>query len=592
MTDVLPDRFRIAAISARAAREMRNADPLKFRRMNSVTQREACRYIARGIETYWTCGKAGGKTEGLAHVFVAMCRGLTRLDGRLMVRRGPDWVRAFDRRQPGAPQDENAEDWIELPGLVNGEPWRHWVIVNSYDQARHSSVRAYLRVLGNWPHVIGYLDGARSGRVKTIRVKPDGWASDDPATWSEIMFVSQEGMTEDDVKRVQGARIDSCHGDEAPMRRLWQEIRARQDAGRKIYLGIGYTPQVFAEWEWLLLSEEGFANCYGTPRNGRVRLQSSVEDNRAMSLVDLRDRLRKARGDLEFEARWNGEHVDVSAMCPFPHRPMDRLLSGCQGGRLDRYVLREPSDDRPEIEYAEAVFERWFNPVIGHAYVLIGDPSRGIDDGKHDPCELQLWDWTEPMLVGRFGARDRTGGFLDEDAMALLADAIGREYNSALIDAEVTGGYGLQFFATLRRLQYPNLAHDDRTVSPGVVRKEYGWVATQAANGEIVNAIIRGLSEGSFGLWSADVLRQWKDVRMGKDGSTPGVKRGARHHRESMICAGRALHLIQTRVPPVHIERANDADFYRDLRRDFGRPVLPRGESGGVSAEIFRSDLT
>ena len=577
-----PDLRRIA-LAARTGLDLPKRDPLAYRRMSSVAQRRACEFVASGIETYWTAGKAGSKTEGLAHVFVAMCRGLTRIDGRLLKRRGPEWVREWDRRQPFAPQDEDAEDWITLPGLHEGEPWRHWVIVNSYDQAILSSVRAYRRLIGKWPHVIGWLDSPKSGRVKTIRVKPDGWASDDPSTWSEIMFISQEGMTEEDVTRVQGARIDSCHGDEAPMRRLWQEIRARQDAGRKLHLGIGYTPQVRSEWEWLL-GDEGFANCYLVPRGGRVRIQSSVEDNRAMSIPDLHDRYRKAKGDLEFRARWDGEHVDISSACPFPHKPMDRLLAQCQRGRLERYVLRQPTEEDPQVELAVAEVERWLKPDLTHWYLLTADPSRGIDDGHHDPSELQLWDWTDSMLVARFS------GFLDEDALGILADHLGRMYGKVLIDGEVTGGFGVQFFSTLRRLRYPYLAHDDRTLRPGVVQKEYGWVASSTTNGEIVNALIVGLSENTFKLWSADVVRQWKDVRMGKDGNTPGVKKGARHHRESMICAGRALHWIQTKSAPQVFARMEDTSFAAALRKDFGRDIrVPVRMSNAV--EIFRTNV-
>jgi hypothetical protein len=584
-----PD-LRASALAARVGLDLPRRDPLAYRRMSSVAQRDACEYVAQGVETYWHAGKAGGKTEGLAHLFVAMCRGLKRLDGRIMVRRGPEWIRALDRRQPRAPQDENEPHWITLPGLHDGEAWRHWVIVNSYDQARHSSVRAYRRLLGKWPHEIGWLDGSRSGRVKTIRVKPDGWLSDDPATWSEIMFISQEGMTEEDVRRVQGARIDSCHGDEAPGKRLWQEIRARQDAGRRLYLGIGYTPQVRAEWEWLL-SDEGFAHCYRQPVGGRVRIQSGVEDNRAMSLIDLRDRWRKAKGDPEFEARWNGEHVDVSSMCPFPHAPMDRLLAACVRGRRERYIVREPSESMPNAELAVAEIERWLEHNPRHRYLIVVDTSRGIDDGKHDPAELEVWDWTTGHLVCRFGQRDGAGGYLDEDALALLAEMLGKEYGNALVDWEVTGGYGLQFGATLRRVGYPNMAHDDRTLSPGVVRTEYGWVASASTNGEIVNALITGLKDGSFSVWSADVVRQWKDVRMAKDGTTPGVKKGARHHREAMICAGRALHWIQTRAA-TSVPESQAPDAMREaLRNDFGRPIsLGKHKGRRGMTEIFRPD--
>lgn len=571
-----------AGIAASIGLDLPKRDPLRFNLMNSLAQRKVTEWVASGIECYWHAGNGSGKTRGLAALFLAMCRGWTRMDGRLLVRRGeePD---AFS----------TTPHWITLPGLVDGQPWRHWVLVNSYDQAKDSSLLAFRQLLGKHPHTLGWIDKAK-GTVKLIRVKPDGWHSDEPSTWSEITFISQEGMTDEDVKFVQGARINSAQGDEMPKENVWREIRARRAANQRLYLGIGATPEFKHEWEWCL---EDFAGCYDNPTRGRVRLQSSMRDNRALSLEDVKARVESYAGDSLEEARINGEHCDVSGACPFPHEPMDRLLAQCQPGLFETIEIRTAPTDPTAPDYrdilpASAKIERWlaFDPT--HSYVITNDTSRGIDDDAHDPCEMQIWDWTEPALVCRFGHRKGRGGYLDEDSLAILADKLGREYGNALIDVEVAGSWGQQFILTLRKLRYPNIAHDDRTVSPGVTRKEYGWTASPTTNGEIVNALIKGLNEGSFHCWSRDVVSQWKDVREDSQGRPAKVAKGKRHHREAMICAGRALHWIQTRPAPRVMEKRREDSLAAALRKEFGREVIKR-HSGQrrKRTEVFRSEV-
>ena len=558
---------------------------MSYRRLSSPQVRTLIEHVVRGVEGYGHAGNAAAKTEELAAFFVRLCRGQRRMDGRLLTRVG----------EPVDPEDLKPH-WIKLPGLLDGEPWRHWVLVQSYAQAKDSSMRAYLKMLGDWPHDVGWANRAL-GHVKIIKVKPEveGW-SDEPETWSEITFISQENMTDEDVRYVQGARVHSVHADEMPQHGVWGEVRARRIANRKLLKVITATPEFKHEWQpfW-----EDFRACANVVVRGRIRVQWSVDDNRALSREDIE--LRKqdylqgdgTKGPL-YEARVRGDHCDVSASCPFPYEPMDRMLKTCAPGRLDTYIVREASEAAPDVLEARAFVERWVEYNRRHRYLIVADTSRGIDDGKHDPSELQVWDWTEPMLAARYGMRSGVGGYLDEDALALLADMLGREYGDALQDWEVTGGYGVQYGATLRRLNYPNLSRDDKTLSPGVLAPSFGWVASATTNGEIVNALVNGLNGGTFKCWSADAVQQWRDVRMAKDGTTPGVKRNARHHREAMICAGRALHVIQTKAAVPIMEKQADPGMEAALRRDFGRRIeLPSraGRRGRGLTEIFRPEM-
>jgi hypothetical protein len=279
----------------------------------------------------------------------------------------------------------------------------------------------------------------------------------------------------------------------------------------------------------------------------------------------------------------------------FPRPPIKRLLEGCRPGRFEIITVRadpknEWEEDYRDILPAKLEIERWLPYEHGHSYVITADTSRGIDDEKHDPCELQVWDWTEPMLVCRYGQRGGKGGYVDEDTLALLANHLGREYGNALIDVEVGSSMGVQFVMTLRKLRYANLARDDKTVAPGVTREDYGWIPSPTANGEIVNAIIKGLNEDRFLLWSEDVLQQWLDVRERGDGKATEVKPGERHHREAMICAGRALHWIQSKAAPVVMQRRRDLQMARILRKEFGRDVYPAATKKSRHTGVYRDE--
>lgn len=567
-----------AAIAATVGLDLPRHDPLRYRRMSSPQARTLIEHVVRGVEGYGHAGNAAAKTEELAALFVRMCRGQTRFDARLMGRKG----------DPSAPA-ETEPYWIDLPGFrKSGEAWRHWVLVQSYDQGKDSSMRAYRRVLGRWPHKIGWLDKGR-GIVKLIKVKPDleGW-SDDPDTWSEITFISTEGMTDEDVKYVQGARIDSAHQDELGPMSVWREVRARRIANEELYLCTTATPEYKHEWEEQF---DDFRECYFRVIRNRIRVQWSVRDNRALSLEDIERRVESyLKGDGTpsdlFDARVAGEHVDVTGANPFPKEPLLEMLADARDGRMERIeIRREPEfpwdDDFRDILPAFAEIERWFATQPLHSYLLSADTSRGTDDAGNDPCELELWDWTsEPhVLVARYGMRGGQGGYLDEESLAILADKLGREHGNARIECEVAGNFGVQFIATLRKLRYPNIGHDDRARKPGQIDPSYGWNANATTNGENVNALIEGLNNGRFLCWSRDVLTQLLDVREDRQGRPAKVRKGARHHREAMVCAGRALHVMLSTPAPHVMQARKRVGIEAALRKDFGREIVLPGRA-------------
>jgi hypothetical protein len=138
---------------------------------------------------------------------------------------------------------------------------------------------------------------------------------------------------------------------------------------------------------------------------GRYRIQWSVRDNRALTLEDIEKRCESylkgdgTKSDL-YDARVAGEHVDSAGACPFPKEPMVKMLAQCVPGRLDKIILRGEPLQQTDPDYrdflpAHAFLERWRPVEPRHAYVIQNDTSRGIDDPTHDPCEMEVWDWTQ-----------------------------------------------------------------------------------------------------------------------------------------------------------------------------------------------------
>ena len=582
--------IRAAAVAAAVGLDLPRRDPLRYRLMSSPQARTLIEHVVAGVEGYGHAGNAAAKTEEISALFLRMCRHQRGFDARLMGRDG----------DPDAPP-ETAPHWITLPGPPSdGGSWRHWVLVQSYAQAKDSSVRAYRKLLGRWPHKIGWVDKSL-GHVKLIKVKPDDWPSDDPDTWSQITFISTENMTDEDVRYVQGARIHSAQQDELGPMSVWREVRARRIANEELYLATGATPEYKHEWEEIY---DDFRDCLMRVVRGRIRVQWSVRDNRALTLPDIEKRIASyLRGDGSpsdlFEARVAGEHVDSAGACPFPKAPLHEMLAEARPGKVERIEIRRApefpwDDDFRDILPAWAEIERWFAFQPLHSYLMTVDTSRGIDDKDHDPCELHIWDWTnEPhTLVARFGMRAGQGGYLDEESLAILADKLGREHGNCRIDPEVTGNFGVQFVLTLRKLRYPNIGHDDKALKPGALEPSYGWTANPTTNGENVNALIDGLNNGRFLCWSADVLNQLLDVREDSQGRPANVRKGVRHHREAMVCAGRALHVMLS-TPAPHVMRARKlVGIEAALRKDFGREIrLPSrsgGQSGRNSTAIYR----
>jgi len=109
----------------------------------------------------------------------------------------------------------------------------------------------------------------------------------------------------------------------------------------------------------------------------------------------------------------------------------------------------------------------WHNPVPGHWYYIGLDAARG-DEGR-DFSAMVCWDATTGEQAFTYN------GYVVPEVLACYANSLGRHYNRAMINGDLTGGYGSTSLFVLRDLlRYPNLyrwkGKDDKIVGSSTYR--------------------------------------------------------------------------------------------------------------------------
>jgi len=406
-----------------------------------------------------------------------------------------------------------------------------FVFIGDYKSGKEGVQAAYLAALGDHPHhtvsVAGLLD-----YIGVIYVKPDGCTSNEVREWSKIYFITQQG------EAPEGARIDWAHADEPPIEKFWREARFRGRANHPLYLFITATPLYRSQWEWL---KRDFPIKSDSPDGDRVTVVGTVYDNTALSAEHIARLEQLVKGDPLEAARLRGDFVDVEGKSPFDYDALQRWMAKTAdpGSRPDVLIEAEQETDSGRvITKIQVRYDCWEPPEAGEQYLVICDPSLGIRDALHDPAAIHVYSRRNPRLVARYN--DYLPGF----ALGNLAGFLAHKYNRALVDVDVTGGYGEPVLNALARMRYMNVNSDDYADKPGSLSKRLGFRITAANRSEMIGAIQRALLEDSIRVWSEDVVRCLMDVSIdpaGKVLAAPGK------HDEDLICLGRAAHLLEMR---------------------------------------------
>lgn len=486
---ILP--LEVALLAAEGGLRKLTADPIAAFRFKSDAQRRFAKALSTHREVYLRSGNQAGKTTCGAFCFVAIARGCNEIDGE------------------------------PLPML--GAPNTGLVLAKGRAMAKESVIKAYRQAVGDWPHHIEKNGNA----IEAIWVRPNRSKSDDWREWSCIRFFVEDGQS------LAGMRLDWAHGDEPPKEDAWRELRMRGKANRHFVRAVTATPLDKREWKWL---KADFAGCeWPNGREGKVELRMSVYDNKALGREHLDAIEHDSKGPLQ-KAKLYGDYLDLTGTNPFDPEGLKRWAARCLPSK--RVDVVTPTG-RP------LSYERWVGPKEGASYLVVADPSAGIEDEQHehDPAGIVVVDRELREVVVRYN------GYVQSRELGWLGASLAAEYNGALLVWERNSGYGESFYhgtalASKVGREYGNVYmeyHEDSRRMP--LSERIGWLTTATTRGTIIGALQQAILEDGLALYSAEAVSSLEDVVLKRDGLRPEA--GAGSHDEDMIILGLACHLLE-----------------------------------------------
>src|SRR3990170_1948111 len=351
------------------------ADPLARYRCASWAQVELLKALSQSppLEGLWLSGNNGAKTTGGCATDLAFLQGRDRL---------MDW--------------DGSE--IRLPVV---DPPVAWVLgVPSYKIAAGSSLPKLRELLGSWPFHEAHAGGPDNVTTFSIRHRLN--RDDNMASWSKLYVFPYEGEVPEAL------RLDGWHCDEPPPMRFLDALRNRKKAGRPLRGFLTMTPIERRAWEPILAD---FPREHRKAVMGRIRLQSSVYDNRALSPADIAAAEAAVRTSPYRQARLYGDPVDISGTCPFDGEELARMRLEATDGLpyAAEWQYRDGRDVIVARQHPRGQIECWGWPEEGDRAVIVADPSSGIrDPDKSDaqqprnPSGLVMLSVRERKLLLRF----------------------------------------------------------------------------------------------------------------------------------------------------------------------------------------------
>ncbi|HXJ68252.1 MAG TPA: hypothetical protein VNM39_05055, partial [Verrucomicrobiae bacterium] len=446
-----------AAIVMASGLELLQADPLARFQTGSAEQERLVRELGKG-EILLGSGHKAGKTHIGVAIDIALARGKRELAG------------------------------IPLPAL--GTPNAGVVTVLDFKQQRLSVQPKFLELIGNWPHHAEW----NGETLTSLRIKPDGMRSNDPRDWSSTLFVSAKNTASGT-----GFRGQRYLCDEPPPMWLLRELRKMGEASGMVVGVIAAT--MLKRSQWFPLRPDYPVEMEGKWANGFLRLRApafnpeNLDDtsigNRFLTRRDKEKLLEQYANDPDRDARIYGLEIDTTGASPF-RRIFDELrrwLERCTDGEtLPWEVTREiltVRDGRTTVtEVVEVEVWEEYDPRC--VYRVIVDLSMGIDDGLHDPCEVDVFNMTRRTQAARYS------GYLGEFGTGVLAAGLEKRYGTALTDPDMSGGYGLRFMAGYRAAGGKNLHRSVIRDRKGQIeREDYGY----RVDGEFRAAGVSALTE-------------------------------------------------------------------------------------------------
>ena len=418
---------------------------------------------------------------------------------------------------------------IKLPPV--SRPSVGVVFTEGWKQQIESTQQTILEMLGDWPHVVRYSSQVPLG-AQLVLVKPDGWGSDDERTWSRIWFhVRGDGKG----TSIEGINPDWGWADEPPSPWDWREFRMRSRGNVMPLRWITMTPKWVEDWEPILRDFDG---CEHQPSGGRLLLRASVYENPFLTADHIQEREQAVKGDEHERARLYGEPVDVTGDCPFPGPALDRWAAQCKPPKLVEVldVLNEretPTGVVREKHAATYEIYRPSNGLLGASYCNV-DPSLGINDGKHDPGGIHIYD--------REALKDmqaRFKGFLPPFALGFLAGLMCRAYPNTPIKVENNDGFWIAVMRGARAAGHTEFSWTTRENRlTGQIEPVAGWRTNEHNRAMFIGEILSAMADGRLPTRSAGVVQTLRRVQRVRGNS----RRAEGPGDEDMILLGEWLY--------------------------------------------------
>lgn len=538
------------ALALIEAERRRKRDPLALFRFASEAQRKLVRYVREGNETLFRSGNSAGKTYIGAAMAISMLRGKRDLAG---------------------------EPLPDVPTPCTG-----WCMVQSYKGQVDGAQAAVLQCLGDWPHKIVWVRSEAQGWIDTLYVatgKCTHGTDEKCKTCSKLVFHCAE--SDSGV----GGRVHFVWADEPPKKETWDECRQRGTATRRLFRFITATPKEKYWWGWM---PADFYKCEDKPRDGFVEIRSSMMDNKAILPEVLKEKLEGAAKDQRARAVIYGDYVDLKGECPFPPDKLEMWMKRKREPKVERVtilaerrtiegdivvpvtcavqVFHDPDPEEAYVGVLDAASFLRLDPITGIVakdWTREGSSARGVPD----PCGLHIYARRKPKLVARFI------GYCGGHGLGSLGAILARRYGNALLDVDLTGGYGEATVRALTDSHYYYLNNFDRSAAnPYGGGGSLGFKMQARNRAEMVAAIQQALLDDSLICESEEAIKSLQEVTYvmtpsGKE--RPEASYGAKD--EDMICMGRALHLMNVLpLPGVrHVsatERLNKMAGFRLIR--------------------------
>jgi hypothetical protein len=487
-------------------------------------------------------------------------------------------------------QKRKVLDGIRLP------QWRGPVecvqMVLDYPQQLLSVQPAYMKVLGEWPHHPRY----QGATLKTLHIMPALGNPRDEREWSVVHFMSEESRKNRGTRAL-GVRADVVGFDEPPHIDTLRELRKAAHAGRRLILLLGYTPTVRSQWS-PVIEDIGRSIGSADSRDRIVRIDrrraavrwnlSEVSDN-VLSRAEKDDLLLSYLGPaMDFEhpldplakARWYGDAIDTSGLCPFEIKALSQMLAECGKPEVREWKITREVEGENGLRKVTARAEVLvlFDARPGAHYYLNVDPSKGIEGGNHDPGGI---------LVSEMGTGEDVAmyeGYLGTYGLGVLAAALARQYNGAVVDPENNGFAAEGVLRGLADSGYGNIAHELRPFSGGEFKKVLGFNTSPQSRTTKIEAVQEWVKAYAAGAPYARcrfprIIETLMDTILDEKGRTSAAPG---YHDEFLILKGQSLLKTRLRRPDPLLVRATlaakrpEADLEPTLAQ-----LLEQEERGG-----------